>query len=66
MALTAEGIVPWPVTRITSASGSFSLARANSCSPSISFITRSVITRSKLSRSINLAPCGPLVATVHS
>ncbi len=66
MALTAEGIVPWPVTRITSASGSFSLARAKSCSPSTSFITRSVITRSNESRSMSLAPCGPLVATVQS
>ncbi len=33
MAVTAEGIVPWPVTRITSASGSFSLVLARICQP---------------------------------
>ncbi|NJO12861.1 MAG: TonB-dependent receptor plug domain-containing protein, partial [Gammaproteobacteria bacterium] len=38
--VTADGTVPCPVTRITSASGWTSLVRARICSPSTSFIIR--------------------------
>ena len=48
--------MPWPVTRITSASGSASLARLRISRPSTSFITRSVMTMSNVSCSISCAP----------
>ena len=63
MASTAEGTVPWPVMKITSASGWSDLVRWRMPSPSMSFITRSVITASKGDSSIIRAPSVPEVAT---
>ena len=55
--------MPWPVIRITSASGCSAFDRARMPRPSMSFITRSVMTTSKGDSSISRAPSLPEVAT---
>jgi hypothetical protein len=66
LAETADGIVPWPVTTITSVSAAARLARARISSPPMSVIMRSVTTTSNISWSIRRAPSEPLPTTVTS